>query len=121
MARREKMKVVRISDVDAQEVSGSYFRGRVGIKGIIGESEGEFRVVVVHFSPGATSVFHTHTADHVLFVTEGTGIVATEKEEITVTPGTVVYIPAGERHRHGATEETAASQIAIMPPGETSF
>jgi len=121
MARREMMKVVRIGDVDAQEVAGNYFRGRVSIQGIIGESEDEFRVIVVHFSPGASSVFHTHTADHVLYVTEGTGIVATEREEITVTPGTVIHIPAGERHRHGATEEAAASQIAIMPPGETSF
>ncbi len=115
------MKVVRISDVDARETVGSYFRGRVSVRGIIGESEDEFRVVVVHFGPGATSVFHTHTADHVLYVTEGTGIVATEREEIAATPGTVIYIPAGERHRHGATEEAAASQIAIMPPGETSF
>ena len=33
------MKVVRTSDVDAQEVEGNYFRGRVSIQGIIGESE----------------------------------------------------------------------------------
>ena len=115
------MKVVKISDVDAQEVAGNYFRGRVSIRGIIGEREDEFRVILVHFNPGAASVFHTHTADHVVYVTEGTGIVATEREEITVMPGTVIYIPAGERHRHGATEEAAASQIAVMPPGETSF
>ena len=115
------MKVVRIRDVDAQETTGNYFRGKVSVQAIIGESEDEFRVVVVHFSPGAASVFHSHTADHLLYVTEGTGIVATEREEITVTPGTVIHIPAGERHRHGATEEAAASQIAVMPPGETSF
>ncbi len=115
------MKVVKISDVDAKEAAGSYFRGKVSLRGIVGESEGEFRVVVVHFSPGAASVFHSHTADHVLYVTEGTGIVATESEEVRVTPGTVIHIPAGERHRHGAAKEAAASQIAIMPPGETSL
>jgi quercetin dioxygenase-like cupin family protein len=120
-ARRETMGVVRISDVEAREVTGSYFKGKVSIQGIIGESEDEFRVVVVNFSPGAASVFHTHSVDHVLYVTSGTGMVATEDEEITVTPGTVIHIPAGERHRHGAAGEAAASQIAIMPPGETSF
>ena len=115
------MKVVRIGDVDAQEATGNYFRGRVSIQSIIGAREDEFRVVVVHFSARATSVFHAHTADHVLYLTEGTGVVATEREETTVTPGTVVHIPAGERHRHGATEGATATLIAIMPPGETSF
>ena len=115
------MKVVRINDVDAQQSKGNYFKGEVSIQNIIGRSENEFRVIVVHFGPGAASVFHTHTVDHILYVTEGEGIIATESEEEKVTPGTIIYIPAGEKHKHGATKNTAASQIAIMPPGDTSF
>ena len=115
------MKVVKIGDIDAQETRGNYFRGKVSIQSVIGESENEFRVIVVNFSPGAVSVTHTHTADHILYVTEGTGVVATESEEVTVTPGTFVVIPAGERHWHGATKDSKFSQIAIMPPGETNF
>jgi len=115
------MEVVRTSDVEAQQAVGNYFRGEVRIRSIIGERADEFRVIVVHFSAGATSVFHTHTADHVLYVTEGTGVVATDGEETTVAPGTVVHIPAGERHRHGAAPDTAATLIAVMPPGETGF
>ncbi len=115
------MKVVRIGDVEAQETKGNYFTGEVRIQSIIGRSEDAFRVIVVHFSPGAASVFHTHSVDHILYVTEGEGIIATESEEVTVTPGTIVHIPAGEKHKHGATKNTAASQIAVMPPGDTSF
>jgi len=69
----------------------------------------------VNFSPGAVNVFHTHTSDQILYVTEGKGIVATENEEVTVTPGTIIFIPAGERHWHGATKETAFSHIFISP------
>ncbi len=115
------MKVVRISHSEAQESTDRIFRGRVSIQRLIGVSEDELRVITVNFSPGSVNVFHTHTFDQVLYVTEGTGIVATENEEVTVTPGTIIFIPAGEKHWHGATKDSAFSHIAIMPPGETNF
>ncbi|MBA7564437.1 hypothetical protein ES708_06100 [subsurface metagenome] len=115
------MKVVRTSDIEAQESTSQIFRGKVSMQGIIGKSGDELRVAVVNFSPGAVNVFHTHTFNQILYVTEGTGIVATESEEVTVTPGTFIFIPAGERHWHGATKDATFSHIAIMPPGETSF
>lgn len=115
------MKVVKTSDIKAQESTSQIFRGKVSIQGIIGESGDELRVAVVNFSPSAVNVFHTHTFNQILYVTEGTGIVATESEEVTVTPGTFIFIPAGERHWHGATKDATFSHIAIMPPGETSF
>ena len=115
------MKVVKISDIEAQESTDQIFRGKVSIQRLIGESNDELRAIVVNFSPGAVNVFHTHTFDQILYVTEGTGIVATEKAEVTVTPGTIIFIPAGEKHWHGATQDTAFSHIAVMPPGDTSF
>ena len=115
------MKVIKTSDKEAQESASKIFRGKVSIQSIIGESGYELRVIVVNFSPGAVNVFHSHTFNQLLYVTEGKGIVATESEEVTVTPGTFIFIPAGERHWHGATQNTAFSHIAIMPPGETSF
>ena len=116
------MKVVNIKDVTPQEASDNpIFRGKVSIQGLIGSSPEELRVSVVNFSPGAVNVFHAHTFDQVLYVTEGKEIVATEKEEVTVTPGTLIHIPAGEKHWHGATKDSAFSHIAFMPPGETEF
>lgn len=116
------MKVVSIKGVTAREASDNpIFRGKVSVQSIIGSSLNELRVSVVNFSPGAVNVFHTHTFDQVLYVTEGKGIVASETEEVTVTPGTIIYIPAGENHWHGATKDSAFSHIAFMPPGETSF
>ncbi len=115
------MKAVRISDIAAQESTDKIFRGKVSIQRLIGESKDELRATKVNFSPGAVNLFHTHTFDQILYVTEGTGIVATENEEKTVTTGTLIFIPAGERHWHGATKDSAFSHIAVMPPGETSF
>ena len=115
------MKVVRTSDIEAQESTNPIFRGKVSMQGIIGKSGDELRVAVVNFSPGAVNVFHTHTFNQILYVTKGAGIVATESEEVTVTPGTFIFIPAGERQWHGATKDAAFSHIDKMPPGETSF
>jgi len=118
---RQMMKVVKTSDVEPQERTSEMFRGKFSGQRIIDEGESELRVGVVNFSPGARNIFHTHTSDQILYVTEGTGIVATESEEVTVTPGTFIFIPAGEKHWHGATRDSAFSHITIRPPGETSF
>ena len=115
------MKVVKISDIKAEESTNPIFRGKVSIQSLMGKSEDELRAIVVNFSPGAVNVFHTHTFDQILDVTAGTGIVATESEEVAVTPGTIIFIPTGEKHWHGATEDTVFSHIAIMPPGHTNY
>ena len=115
------MKVVKTSDIKAQESTSKIFIGGI-VKGqnIIGENNDELRIAIINFSPGARCVFHTHTFDQVLYVTKGEGVVATEDEEIKMEQGTWAIIPAGERHWHGSRDKEF-SHIAIMPPGETSF
>jgi quercetin dioxygenase-like cupin family protein len=116
------MKIVKVSDAKARDDSANpIFRGKVMVQDIVTGKPGEFRITQVNFSPGARNILHSHTFDQVLYVTEGKGILADEKTETVVTPGTVIFIPAGEKHWHGATKDSAFSHIAIMPPGETKF
>jgi quercetin dioxygenase-like cupin family protein len=79
-----------------------------------------FGVVWVSFAPGAKLNFHTHLFEQILYVTEGKGIVATETEQYTVTPGTAVFIAPGEFHWHGATEDSSFTHIALYR-GKTSL
>jgi quercetin dioxygenase-like cupin family protein len=72
-----------------------------------------FRCSVVNFGPGATTGLHAHTCDQILIITAGTGIVATEHEAHEVTVGDVVHIKAGEKHWHGAKQDTTMSHITI--------
>jgi quercetin dioxygenase-like cupin family protein len=68
----------------------------------------------VTFEPGARTAWHTHPLGQTLIVTSGYGWVQSEggrKEEIR--PGDSVWIPAGEKHWHGATATTAMTHIAI--------
>jgi quercetin dioxygenase-like cupin family protein len=113
------MIVVNSSDVQAvpteDEIVG---RGPVQRKELISAKDtGGFSVLLVSFGAGAKLNFHTHTYEQILYVTEGKGIVATKKEEKTVTPGSVVYIAPGEIHWHGATQDSSFSHIAIQKPG----
>jgi quercetin dioxygenase-like cupin family protein len=68
----------------------------------------------VTFEPGARTAWHTHPLGQTLIVTAGCGWVQKDggaKEEIR--PGDVAWIPAGEKHWHGATASTAITHIAI--------
>ena len=76
---------------------------------------------IIKFGPGGRTKFHTHTSEQVLFCLEGKGIVATENEEIVVTPGTIVYFPAGENHWHGTTKDSSFAHLSIAPPHKTNY
>jgi quercetin dioxygenase-like cupin family protein len=54
--------------------------------------------------------------DQILIVTKGKGIIATESEEISVVPGDIFFIPAGDKHWHGAAKDSIFSHFYVMSP-----
>ena len=116
------MIVVNSSDVEAivnKEGDPMIAKGPVYRKTIrdANASEGP-GVLLVTFAPGAKLGFHTHSVEQILYVTEGKGVIATRDKEYVVTPGMAVFIPAGEDHMHGATEDSSFTHLALYK-GET--
>ena len=111
------MKVVRLNDVAKIPYEHPLFTGPDVTVQVLAPEEGEHDVNVVHFGRGVRNKFHAHSADQILIITGGEGIVATENEERVVTVGEVVFFPAGEKHWHGATETSDFSHIYIMRKG----
>jgi quercetin dioxygenase-like cupin family protein len=113
------MIIINSDDVEAVQTRDEIVgRGPVYRKALIdAEDTGGFGILLVTFSPGARLNFHRHTFEQILYVTEGKGIVATKETEQIVTPGTVIFIPPGEIHWHGAAEDSSFSHIAIQKPG----
>jgi quercetin dioxygenase-like cupin family protein len=105
---------------DAPRTSGGPFIGEASAQAIVGPDEG-LDIVLVSFAPGAHTYLHTHDVPQVLHCIEGAGILATEHERYAVGPGDVVYVPAGEPHWHGATEDSAFTHLSIRPPGGTRW
>ena len=74
-------------------------------------------IMLVVFSPGSRTRPHIHKQGQILFITEGTGIVAVETEKRVVHAGDVIVIPAGAWHWHGATREAGMSHVVVQGPG----
>jgi len=116
--RRIGMRIIRIEGIPEVPRSGGIFTGTVGIKSLVGPEVGarDISVAIVHFPKGVKNTFHTHTYDQALYILSGKGIIANEKQEVIVTEGMVGFIPAGERHWHGATDDSDFSHISILRP-----
>ena len=113
------MKVIRVDQVVKEPQVDKLFTGPVTMQPIIGrELSKNFLIKQVNFSKGVRNKFHSHSIEQVLIVTQGEGIVATDKEEIIVRPGDVIFIAAGEKHWHGATRDATFSHIYVMSPDQ---
>jgi 4-carboxymuconolactone decarboxylase len=114
------MKVINIKKVPKEQVVGSLsslFTHPVTMQYIIGtELSKSFNLTQVNFGRNVRNKFHSHSKEQILIVTKGKGIVATDKEEITVGPGDVIYIPAGEKHWHGAAKGATFSHLYVWQP-----
>ena len=112
------MKVIKISTVEKEPSPfPSLFTGMVSMQSIIDTKLSKnFSISQVNFGRGVRNKYHKHSTEQILIVTEGKGIVATEKEEITVSVGDVIYIPAGEKHWHGAAKGSTFSHLYVWPP-----
>lgn len=114
------MKVINVNRLPKEQVADSLtslFTHPVTMQYVIGkELSRTFAVTQVNFGRGVRNKFHRHSKEQILIVTDGKGIVATENEEITVVPGDVIYIPAGEKHWHGAVKDATFSHLYVWTP-----
>lgn len=77
----------------------------------------------VTFEPGCRNNWHIHHAKsgggQILICVAGEGWYQEEgKAAVSLTPGTVITIPANVKHWHGAKKESWFSHIAAEVPGE---
>jgi quercetin dioxygenase-like cupin family protein len=115
--KENEMKVVKTTAVVKEPFVHPLFTGSdVTLQVLLPESR-ELTVNVVNFGKGVRNKFHAHDSEQVLIVTAGEGIIATETEKQVITVGDVVLIPAGEKHWHGATEESELSHIYVTGRG----
>jgi len=114
------MNVIKVNQIKKEPVVGPLaplFDGPVTMQYIVdSQMSKNFLISQVNFETGVRNKFHIHNTEQVLIVTEGKGIVATEREEIEVSPGDVIYVPKGEKHWHGAAEGSTFSHLYVMLP-----
>lgn len=100
-----------------------YFRGNSYLKPLTEFGKCPVFLANVTFEPGCRNNWHIHHAEkgggQLLICTTGEGWYQEEgKEAVSLTPGTVITIPANVKHWHGAKKDTWFSHIAAEVPGE---
>ena len=111
------MKIVSMHEAPREPFVHPVFTGPDVTKQDLAPDSKEFKVNMVNFGKGVRNKFHSHDSEQILIVTAGKGIVATEEEERVVTPGDVILFPAGEKHWHGATEDSEFSHMYVSRIG----
>ena len=100
-----------------------YFTGNSYLNPLTVPGECPVFLANVTFEPGCRNNWHIHHAKsgggQLLICTAGEGWYQEEgKEAVSLTPGTVITIPAEVKHRHGAKADSWVSHIAVEVPGE---
>ena len=100
-----------------------YFIGNSYLKPLTEFSKCTVFLANVTFEPGCRNNWHIHHASsgggQILICTTGEGWYQEEgKEAVSLTPGTVITIPANVKHWHGAKKDSWFSHIAVEVPGE---
>lgn len=100
-----------------------YFIGNSYLNPLTVAGETAVFLANVTFEPGCRNNWHIHHAStgggQLLICTAGEGWYQEEnKEAVSLVPGTVITIPAGVKHWHGAKADSWFSHIAVEVPGE---
>jgi quercetin dioxygenase-like cupin family protein len=111
------MRVIRMDSVAKESFESPLFTGPEVSRQVLLPDSKEFNVNIVNFGKGVRNKFHAHNCEQVLIVTSGRGYIATETEKVEIAVGDVVLIPAGEKHWHGAVEDSQFSHIYVSRLG----
>jgi quercetin dioxygenase-like cupin family protein len=114
--RKGTMEIKRNGSRPSGKGPADWFTGSVRVDPLFQAPDpARARGASVTFEPGARTAWHTHPLGQTLIVTSGRGWVQAWGGPVEeVHPGDVVWFPAGEKHWHGATPETAMTHIAIQ-------
>jgi quercetin dioxygenase-like cupin family protein len=109
----KEMKVVKTGQVSKEPFPNPIFTGSDVTRQTLLPDSKDFNAAIVNFGQGVRNKLHTHDSEQILIVTAGKGIVATEKEQKTVTAGDIILFSPGEKHWHGATGDSEFSHIYL--------
>jgi quercetin dioxygenase-like cupin family protein len=107
---------------EPNDAYAQYFTGQSYLAPLT--TEGSVPVSNVTFEPGCRNNWHIHHGtqgggDQILLCTAGSGWYQAEGERpVSLVPGSVVRVPAGTKHWHGAKADSWFSHVAFITSGE---
>ncbi|WP_392566652.1 cupin domain-containing protein [Utexia brackfieldae] len=128
------MKIIEPAEFEQANVFGTgaantayaqYFQGHSFLQPLTDPTQVCVFLANVTFEPGCRNHWHIHHATkgggQILLCTAGSGwYQEAGKPAISLEPGSVITIPAGVKHWHGAKADSWFSHIAVEVPGENT-
>ena len=109
-------------DIDWAPAPPEHFTGDVWFGPLSHATPDGLNALAVQFSPGSRTDWHTHGDGQVLYCVSGAGFVQRDDGTTAqLSPGDVVYSPAGERHWHGATERSHLVHLSLTTGPATEW
>lgn len=101
-------------EVEAQPSEGV---DGVTIRWVIGKDDDAptFAMRVIEVQSGCATPHHEHPWEHEVFVLAGQGAVRAKQGERPIQEGSVVFVPAGERHQFVNTGAGVFRFICLIP------
>lgn len=124
ISNREEFEKVNVFGTGApNDAFAQYFTGQSFLNPLTQPGVSAVSLANVTFEPGCRNNWHIHHArkggGQLLICTAGEGWYQEEgKAAVSLTPGTVITIPANVKHWHGAKADSWFSHIAVEVPGE---
>ena len=116
------MQVIDVESLPANAANPNYFSGDVTLRPMPTAGADPVKLIRVEFGPAARTHWHTHSGVQILFIAEGRCRFQHEGGPVGVAEaGATIYIPAGEKHWHGATPDAPMVHLAMNVDLETEW
>ncbi len=120
LTEKEKFQNSILFPIGEPNPFGKYFVGQSYLAPVSKDQVGVYNVT---FEPGCRNNWHIHNAasggGQILICIGGRGWYQEEgKAAVALVPGSVINIPTGVKHWHGAASDSWFSHLAIEVPGE---
>ena len=112
------MEIVDFRDVVAEPVMMEGAE-KVKVRWLIKEDAPNFFMRMFEIEPSGHTPFHGHDWEHEAFVMDGEGVcVAEDGGEHPITKGSVIYVPAGEKHSFRNSGTGILRFLCLVPSHE---
>lgn len=110
------MIIKRFDEVTAEPVTDAGAQ-QVNVRWVIAQRDGapNFYMRVFELEPGGCTPLHQHPWEHEMFVYEGEGCIVKEGKEVPISQGTVIFVPADEKHQMKNTAQRMFKVICLIP------
>lgn len=110
------MKILHYQEMEPQPVTMEGAE-KVSIRWLIAKEDGapHFAMRLFEIQPGGHTPVHTHAGEHEVFILEGDAAVVREGREVSVKPGTAVFVPGEELHGFINKGKTIMRMLCMVP------